>query len=268
MSDHPDPAPVKDLVAWAPRRVRAELAGITVFDTRAAKYVWESVKYPQYYIPLADVTSGILINENHSQRLRRGTAAVHGLRAGDASRPSAARVYGADARDGLADTVRFDWDCLDAWFEEDEQIFVHPRNPYTRADALRSSAHVHIEVDGRTIADSTSPVLVFETGLPTRYYLDRSDVDMACLIATDTQSACPYKGRTSQYWSIDTGRRLIDDAAWTYTFPTPALAPIAGLIAFYNDQVSITVDGVTAADSAPDLSRLSGTETAARTPRA
>ncbi len=268
MSDYPDPAPVKDRVAPAPRRVRAELAGVTVFDTRAAKYVWETVKYPQYYIPLADVTAGLLIDENHSQHLRRGTAAVHGLRAGEVSIPSVARVYGADAHDGLADTVRFDWDALDAWFEEDEQIFVHPRNPYTRADALRSSAHVHIEVDGLSIADSTSPVLVFETGLPTRYYLDRSGVDMSRLVPTETQSACPYKGRTSQYWSIDTGGRLITDAAWTYTFPTPAVASIAGLIAFYNDHVTITVDGVRITDSTPDLSRLAGTETAARTPPA
>ena len=259
MRDYPAPAPVQNQVEPAPRRVRAEILGVTVFDTRAAKYVWETVKYPQYYIPLRDVAAGVLVDEDRNQRLRRGTARVHGLNAGGESRPSCARVYGPDAHDGLTDMVRFDFAALDAWFEEDEQIFVHPRNPYARADALRSSAHVRVEVDGFVLAETRSPVLVFETGLPTRYYLDRSDVDMTRLVPTDTETACPYKGRTSQYWSVKSPTRVLADAAWEYTFPTPALGAIAGLIAFYNDQVAITVDGVPL-DTTSDLSRAPGSE--------
>ena len=88
---------------------------------------------------------------------------------------------------------------LDAWFEEDEQVFVHPRNPYVRVDALRSNRPVRVELEGVVLADSASPVMVFETGLPTRYYVSRTDVDFGHLIPTDTVTACPYKGTTSGY---------------------------------------------------------------------
>ncbi|WP_375485010.1 DUF427 domain-containing protein [uncultured Jatrophihabitans sp.] len=259
MHDYPDPASVHDLVQASPRRVRGELGGVTVFDTRAARYVWETVKYPQYYVPLDDVSPGTLVDDDHLQHLRRGTARLHTVTAGGQSRPGAARVYGDDARDGLAGTVRFDWDALDAWYEEDEEVFVHPRNPYVRVDALRSRAHVQVRHGDLLLAESNSCVLVFETGLPTRYYLDRADVRADHLIPTDTLTACPYKGRTSQYWSVRAGDDVLEDAAWTYTFPTTALAPISGLIAFYNDLVEITVDGVVATRT-DDLSRLRGTE--------
>ena len=92
------------------------------------------------------------------------------------SRPGSARVYGSDALDGLTGTVRFDCDALDAWFEDDEEVFVHPRSPYTRVDALRSTRTVRIELDGITLAESSSPVMVFETGLRARYYLNRTEV--------------------------------------------------------------------------------------------
>ena len=109
------------------------------------------------------------------------------------------RIYGADALAGVAGTARFDWAALDAWYEGDEQVFVHPRNPYVRVDALRSDRHVRIELDGVVLAESTSPVLVFETGLPTRYYIDRTDVRLEHLQHTPTETACPYKGLTFDY---------------------------------------------------------------------
>src|SRR5690242_19366278 len=177
--DYPAMADTAGRVEPAPRRVRGVLGGRTVFDTVAARYVWESVRYPQYYIPLADVDSALLVDEDHPQRLRFGTARRHGLRAGDVEKPGAVRVYGDDAAPGLAGTARFEWDALDAWYEEDEQVFVHPRNPYTRVDALRSTRHVVVELEGVVLAESSAPVLLFETGLPTRYYLDRTAVDLA-----------------------------------------------------------------------------------------
>ena len=143
----------------------------------------------------------------------------------------------------MAGTVRFEWDSLD-WFEEDERIVGHPRNPYARIDALRSHRHVHVEVDGVVLADTHAPVLLFETGLPTRYYIDRTDVVFDNLEPSDTQTLCPYKGTTSGYWSVRVGETLHQDLAWTYTYPLTAVAPIAGLIAFYNEKVDIAVDGV------------------------
>ncbi|MGH3201380.1 MAG: DUF427 domain-containing protein [Streptosporangiaceae bacterium] len=86
-------------------------------------------------------------------------------------------------------------------------------------------------------------VMVFETGLPTRYYLSRTDVDFAYLVPSDTVTACPYKGTTSGYWSVRAGDTVHPDLAWSYDFPTSQLLPIAGLIAFYNEQVDVILDG-------------------------
>jgi uncharacterized protein (DUF427 family) len=187
------------------------------------------------------------VDEHHAQRLRQGTARRHGLRAGGMERPGTVRIFGNDAIDGVAGTPRFDWDALDAWYEEDEQVFVHPRNPYVRVGALRSRRHVRISLEGTTLAESARPVLVFETGLPTRYYFDRTDVDFNHLVPTSTQTACPYKGVTSGYWSVHIGEKVRDgdhDLAWAYDFPTRQLSPIAGLVAFHNEKVDIDVDGV------------------------
>ncbi len=149
-------------------------------------------------------------------------------------------------RGPVAGLVRFDWAAL-SWFEEDEPIYGHPpATPPTRVDALRSHRHVTVEFDGAVLADTHSPVLLFETGLPTRYYIDRTDVAFEHLEPSDTQSLCPYKGVTSGYWSVRVGDTLHTDMAWTYnTPPLPAVAPpIANMIAFYNEKLDISVDGV------------------------
>ncbi len=243
MTDYPRELVTTDHIEPSPRRVRGVLGGTVVFDTTKALYVWEWPHYPQYYVPLADVHADVLVDEDNAQKLRRGTARRHGLRVGELSRPSSVSVYGADALAGLAGTVRFDWAALDAWFEEDEEVFVHPRDPYTRVDALRSTRRVRVELDGMVLADSASPVMVFETGLPPRYYLNRTEVNFAHLVPSDTVTACPYKGRTSGYWSVRSGADVHADLAWTYDFPTRQLLPIAGLIAFYNEKVDTFVDG-------------------------
>jgi uncharacterized protein (DUF427 family) len=235
-------APVNHIES-VPRRVRAYLGTTVVLDTTRALYVWEWPNYPQYYIPLADVNLAVLVDEEHAEHLSRGPARRHGLRAGEIARPGVAHVYTDDALEGLAGTVRFEWAALDAWFEEDEEVFVHPRNPYVRVDALRSKRTVRVELDGVVLAESSCPVMVFETGLPTRYYLDRTAVSFDHLIPTETVTSCPYKGRTSGYWSVCNGDQLHRDLAWAYDFPTRQLLPIAGLIAFYNEKVDLTVDG-------------------------
>jgi uncharacterized protein (DUF427 family) len=215
MRDYPQLLVEPGHVEPSPRRVRGVAGGTTVFDTTGALYVWERPYYPQYAIPLTDVRGDRLADLEH-RVLETGPAAGH---------------------------VRFAWDALDAWYEEDEQIFVHPRNPYARVDAVRSTRAVRVERDGVLLAESSSPVLVFETGLPTRYYLDRAAVDFGALVPSDTVTTCPYKGTTTGYWSVRTPQGLATDLAWTYAYTTPALAPIAGLIAFFNEHVDLTVDG-------------------------
>jgi uncharacterized protein (DUF427 family) len=226
-----------------PRRVRAFLGGQTVFDTTRALYVWEWEYYPQYYIPLAHVADGVLVNEQHPRHTQQGVAEVHALAVGEETRAAAARVLTEPTVDALVNTVRFEWAALDHWFEEDEQIFVHPRNPYVRVDALRSTRRVRVELEGTLLAESSSPVMVFETGLPTRYYFNRTEVCFEHLEPTDTVTECPYKGTTSGYWSIRTGDAVHRDLAWAYNFPTRQLLPITGLVSFYNEKVDITIDG-------------------------
>jgi uncharacterized protein (DUF427 family) len=243
MNDYPQSIVPVNHIEPVPRRVRAYLAAEKVLDTTNALYVWEWPHYPQYYIPLADVNRDLLVDEDHTQRLRRGTTRRYGLRVGETARPGCASLYTSDTLDELKGTLRFDWDALDAWFEEDEEVFVHPRNPYARVDALRSTRTVRVEVDGVLLAESSSPVMVFETGLPTRYYLNRTDVDFSRLVPSDTVTACPYKGRTSGYWSVRSDTETHPDLAWAYDFPTLALAPITGLIAFYNEKVDVSLDG-------------------------
>lgn len=242
--DYPAMIAESDRIEPAPRRVRGILNGRTVFDTTRAQYVWEWPYYPQYYIPLADVNEQFLVNEEgRPQKQSLGTAHRHGLRVGDVQRDAAARVYDSDARRGVADTVRFEWAALDAWFEEDEEVFVHPRSPYVRVDAIRSHRHLRVESRGVVLADTRSPVLVFETGLPTRFYVDKTDVAFEHLIPSDTQTPCPYKGNTTGYWSVHVNGSVEEDLAWAYDFPTRALAPITGMVAFYNEKVDIFLDG-------------------------
>jgi uncharacterized protein (DUF427 family) len=243
MSDYPAAITATNHVAPVPRRIRAFAGGQKVIDTTRALYVWEWPNYPQYYIPLADVRTDLLEPEGHTQQTARGVVELRALRAGPVHRPRAAKVLAESPIDGLSGTVRFEWAAMDAWFEEDEQVFVHPRSPYVRVDAMRSSRSVRVELDGVVLADAGSSVMVFETGLPTRYYLSRTDIDFGPLIPTSTVTSCPYKGTTSGYWSVRAGGTVHQDLGWSYDFPTRDLLPIAGMIAFYNEKVDIVLDG-------------------------
>ncbi len=244
MSDYPAPPVLVNHVEPVPRRIRAFLAGQAVVDTTQARYVWENPHFPHFYIPLADVQPEALVDEGTTEETPRGDVKHYGVRVGDVARTKAASVLSAAKVEGLDDTVRFSWSAFDSWFEEDEQVFVHPRNPYTRVDSLRSTRRVRVETHGVKLAESSSPILCFETGLPTRYYLNRTDVDFTNLVPSDTVTSCPYKGTTSGYWSAVVDGRTHPDVAWTYDFPTRDLSPIAGLIAFYNEKVDLFLDGV------------------------
>jgi uncharacterized protein (DUF427 family) len=238
--DYPQAITPVGHVEPVPRRVRALLGGQTVLDTTAARYVWEWPFYPQFYVPIADLAPGVLVDEGVDKRRKIGPVRQYGLVADGEKRSAAAWAPTSGELEG---TVHLEWSALDAWFEEDEQVFVHPRNPYTRVDALRSTRAVRVELDGVLLAESSSPVLVFETGLPTRYYLPRPALQLDVLEPSDTVSECPYKGRTSAYWSVRIGDARHRDLAWSYDFPTRQLLPIAGLVAFYNEKVDITLDG-------------------------
>jgi uncharacterized protein (DUF427 family) len=140
------------------KRVRIMLGGVVVADSTDAAYVWENPSYPQYYIPVADVMPGVLKETGTTTRSpSRGTARHFSVHGGDRVAEDAAWCYAESPIGALRDRVRFDWGAMDAWFEEDEEVFVHPRSPYTRVDILRASRLVRIEVDGEVVAESTHP---------------------------------------------------------------------------------------------------------------
>jgi uncharacterized protein (DUF427 family) len=226
------------------KRIRAYLGGDLVADTTRPLLVWEKPYYPTYYFPAADVRAELLTADGgvvHSPS--RGDGQRFTVTAGGEAATGAALRYEQSPFDELRDTIRLDWDAMDAWFEEDEQVFTHPRDPYTRIDILPSSRHIRIEVEGVTVAESPKPTLLFETNLPVRYYLPKTHVRMDLLQATESTSHCPYKGR-AEYWSLRVGDTVHTDLAWSYRTPLPESQRIAGLVSFYTDKVDLYLDGV------------------------
>jgi uncharacterized protein (DUF427 family) len=227
-----------------PRWVRAVVGGLAVADSKAVLTV--TLGLPAYYFPLDDVRRDLLEPSE-----RKETSSVFGersfwhLRVGDRFIEDAAWRFEPPVNGPRLDGyVAFYWDRIDHWYEEDDEVFVHPRDPYHRVDVLSSSRHVSVLAGGEVVADSRRPRLLFETGLPTRYYLPRMDVRMDLLRPSETVTACPYKGRTVHY-DLVIGDRSVPDIAWSYPFPIPECPKIENLVCFYDERVeSIVVDDV------------------------
>jgi uncharacterized protein (DUF427 family) len=226
------------------KRIRTYLDGELVADTTSPVLVWEVPYYPTYYFPIADLRGELVpAGGDRVHSPSRGDATPYTVRAGGKEAPGGALRYEDSPVEELRGLVRLEWGAMDAWFEEDEEVFTHPRSPYTRIDILASSRHVRVEVEGLTVAESTGPRLLFETGLQVRYYLPKPHVRMDLLELTDTVTHCPYKGQ-AQSWSVRVGDSLRAQMAWSYPTPLPESQKIAGLIAFYNEKVDLYVDGV------------------------
>jgi len=224
------------------KRVRAYLAGDLAADTRQPVLVWEWPYFPAYYFPAADVRAKLAPTGVTEHSPSRGEAEICDVVLPGATAPAAAKRYPDSPLEELRTLVRLDWDSMTEWFEEEEPVYTHPRDPYTRVDILASSRHVRIEVDGVTVADSRQPRILFETGLPPRYYMPLTDVRMDLLRPSAAQSHCPYKG-TAGYWSVDTGTGVHQDIVWIYRTPLPESQKIAGLACFYDEKVDVYLDG-------------------------
>jgi uncharacterized protein (DUF427 family) len=226
------------------KRIRAYLGGDLVADTTRPLLVWEKPYYPAYYFPAADVRTELLTADGgivHSPS--RGDGHRFTVTAGGETAPGAAVRFEQSPFDELRDAIRLEWDAMDAWFEEDEQVFTHPRDPYTRIDILPSSRHVRVEVEGVTVAESSKPTLLFETKVPVRYYLPKTHVRMELLRPSESVSHCPYKGQ-AEYWSLQVDDAVYADLAWSYRTPLPESQRVAGLISFYTDKADLYVDGI------------------------
>jgi uncharacterized protein (DUF427 family) len=228
-----------------PKRIRVVVADVVVGDSRRAMLLHESGSQPVYYFPPEDVRADVLeSSETTTHCPKKGDAAYYSIRVGDRVVSDGAWYYpeplaGAPPIAGL---IAFYWDRADHWLEEEEEVFFHPRDPYHRIDILPSARQLRVRRKETLLAASTRAMVLFETGLPPRWYLPREDV-VADLQASEHRTGCPYKGRAS-YYSVAVDGRVIEDVVWTYTNPRPEAAPIAGLLAFYDERVDVELDGV------------------------
>jgi uncharacterized protein (DUF427 family) len=222
------------------RRVRTYFGGKLIADSEHVLLVYETKRPPAYWFRIADVRMEYLEQSPQAADTIRWRLVVKDRIAHNVAR---AYIKPTGYRAALEGHLTFYWNEMDAWFEEDEQVFVHPRDPYTRVDTVHSSRHVRAEIEGVTLGETRRPILLFETGLPTRYYVPKQDVRMDLLEPTESVTRCPYKG-VAHYWSVRVGDKLVKDIVWSYPAPIPECPKIENLFSFYNEHVDLYVDGV------------------------
>ncbi len=233
------------------KRVRADVGGSPVLDSGSAVLLWEPRRVvPIYAVPESDVLAQLAVSAGTGPEARADAMvltpddpfALHTTEgtvldvevAGRSLSAAAFRLSDPD----LPGLVAFDFRAFD-WFEEDEPIAAHPRDPFHRVDIIASSRHLRVEFEGMLLAESHHPRMLFETHVPERYYLQPGEVSWDTLVATDSSSKCPYKG-TANYWAPASGGR---DVAWSYANPLPESAAIAGLMSFYSERTDFILDG-------------------------
>ena len=202
-------APVPDGVAYVEpfrRRVRGVHAGQVVVDTERALLVHRPGHAPIWAFPERD---------------------VHG----------APTVPVREA----AGHVEVPWDAVDAWYQEDDPVFLHAPNPYHRVESVHTSRHVRVEVAGVALVDTTGVLVVYETALEPHAYLAREVVRMDLLVPSARKTYCPYKGEAS-YWDAVAGDVVVEAAAWSYEQPHPEAVAVRGLLSFDDARVSVVHD--------------------------
>jgi len=228
----------------SPRWVRVRFGGEIIASSKWPLFLrqYGPKRLPTYCFPESDVRADVRPPAGLTPG-REGLARWT-VRVGDRAAEHAAWTY-VDPPANLAALrgyVGFDWDAMDAWYEEEEEVFVHARDPKTRVDVLASSRHVQVVIAGETVADTSRPALLFETYLPTRYYIPREHVRMELLEPTSLTTRCPYKGVAS-YWSVRVGDRVAENVVWSYAEPIAECPKIRGLLSFFNERVDLYVDG-------------------------
>jgi uncharacterized protein (DUF427 family) len=229
-----------------PRWIRAEVGDVTMVDSKRVLLLWQEGKVlPVYFFPRADVRTDLLRPSEHPlPEDHHEFASYWRLELDGRAIENAAWTYPPMlplAGEWLEEYIALRWKAMDAWYEEEERVLGHPRDPYHRVDTRESSRHVRVVLEGETIADSRRPRLVFETGHPTRYYFMPEDVRMDVLAPSETRTLCAYKGE-AYYWSANLGDDVYDDVAWSYPEPLPDNQQIRSLICYFNERTDIYVD--------------------------
>lgn len=197
------------------KRIRAVLAGRVALDSRRALLVWPPIgPVPTYAVPVEDILLPDQVFPSQN-------------------------ALPSPADDELAGMVVLRFSNFDAWLEDDDQILGHPRDPFHRVDVRATSQRIQLSLDGQVLADTVRGRLLYETGLPTRYYVPRADI-LVPLLPTRTHTICPYKGEAS-YWSFTLGGDAYTDQLWSYERPLADSGVPAGYVAFYDERFELTV---------------------------
>jgi len=226
-----------------PKRVRAEFGGETVVDSRAVKIMHETGHLPVYYFPEGDVRQDLLEESDRTTHCPyKGDAAYRSVRVGDRVAEDALWSYPEPlpSAPAIAGYWAFYPEKMDRWLEEDEVVIGHPRDPYHRVDVLASSRRVRVSLGGEPVAETSRPKVLFETGLPPRYYVPPEDVRDGLLVPSASESVCPYKG-VARYRSVRIAGGLVEAAAWYYPEPFPEAGGGRDYLCFYGEKVDVEV---------------------------
>ncbi|MGW5195840.1 DUF427 domain-containing protein [Kribbella sp. NPDC004138] len=223
------------------RRMRVRFGDSWIADSEDVILLHEPGRYPVAYFPLEDVVPDVLTAEDRTTKHKDlGTTTWFTVTAGDAQKARAAWQH-TDLPDHAGDLkgrVAFAWRAMDAFYEEDERIVGHAADPYHRIDIRQTSRHLVVRDGDRVVADSSRPVVLYESGFAPRWYVPREDVDTTALTAVEGQTFCPYKGLCS-YYDIGAAHR----AAWSYEDAWTEVRRISGLVSFEPDKVEVELDG-------------------------
>jgi len=228
-----------------PKRIRVFLSSRLIADSTRTMLL--RGRPPVYYFPREDVKMDFLKKSNHNNQSEKYGKARHWhVDVDEQIAVNAAWSYENPPEGmagGIADYIAFKWPEMETWMEEEEVVRVHPRDPYSRIDVICSSRYVKLQYEGLSLAETRCPMVLFETGLPARYYIRRSDVNTALLKPSDHQTECPYKGVASHF-SLENDEWKLENIAWTYAYPNQEVAGIKDLICFYAEKLEdFFVDG-------------------------
>jgi uncharacterized protein (DUF427 family) len=239
--------PTGSVLFWdpVPQRIRTIFAGETVVDSSRAMLLHETGHLPVYYFPREDLRDDLVERtERRTHCPHKGDATYWTIRVGDRTAENAVWAYEDPIERAafLAGYVALDWDGVDEWLAEEARLVAHPRDPYSRIDVYPSSRRVRILLDGEVLAESDRAQVLFESGLPPRYYFRREDVRAGLLEPSAKKTLCAYKGQAT-HWHVRAGNVQHEDLAWTYAEPVDDGEPVRGLVAFYNERVDVELDG-------------------------
>jgi uncharacterized protein (DUF427 family) len=228
-----------------PKRIRVEVGGEVIADSRRAMLLHEGGQMPIYYFPPEDVRADVLeSSDRHTHCPKKGDASYYTIKAGGEVVDAGAWYY-PDPLPGtppIKDLIAFYFNRMGRWLEEGEEITVHPRDPYHRLDVISTDRHIKVSLEGELLAETTRAVALFESNLPARWYVPREDVQVE-LEPSDTVTHCPYKG-AARYYSVKlSDGELGPDLIWYYEDPLPEATRVGGLLCFFNEKVDIELDG-------------------------